>query len=208
MNTVVYRPLEKCDYPEIKKLIGEAFGIETYVKDKNQLDKVLNIYLQECITSSTYSNVAIKDNKVIGLILGSVDGQRKISKLHNRISYLTNMVKIIFAAIGKKGNLSEFSKLTDAYKELIKGRENLFQGCVQLFIVSKESRGLGIGKTLLGELFKYMKSYNVEKLYLYTDSNCNYGFYDSQGFTRLGERDIYFDNGAMRLDVYLYGYKF
>lgn len=206
MNPVTYRNLEKSDYPRIKSLIGSAFGIDKYVKDKSQLEYILNIYLQECIVSSTYAKVAIKDNQVIGIILGTVNGDKKIKKLHNTTLYITNIVRIFFSYLKKRGNVNDFSKLTDAYKEIIKGMENSFQGCIQLFIVSEESRGLGVGKSLLNSLLSYMKSRNVNSLYLYTDSNCNYGFYDSQGFKRLNETDIYFDNGTIRLDVYLYGY--
>ncbi|MEG2338038.1 MAG: GNAT family N-acetyltransferase, partial [Clostridium sp.] len=195
------------DYPEIKSLIGESFGINTYVKDPSQLEYVLDIYLQECILSSTYSNVATLNGRVIGFILGSVNGEKKISTISNRIAYLKSMVKIIFSALKNRSSIGEFSKITDAYDELINGMKDKFKGCVQLFIVSKESQGLGIGKTLLGELLNHMKNKDVSQLYLYTDSNCNYGFYDSQGFTRIRETDIYFHNGSMRLDVFLYGYK-
>ena len=93
-------------------------------------------------------------------------------------------------------------------KILIQGKKDGFQGCIQLFIVSKESRGLGVGKTLINHLSNYMKSMNVESIYLYTDSKCNYGFYDSQNFKHLNEKEIYFDSAQSKLNIFLYSYNF
>lgn len=82
----------------------------------------------------------------------------------------------------------------------------LLQGCIQLFIVSKESRGLGVGKALVSHLSYYMKTMNVKSLHLYTDTRCNYGFYDSQNFKRLNEKELYFDSIKTNLNIFLYSY--
>lgn len=98
--------------------------------------------------------------------------------------------------------------IEDSSFSKIAGKENSFEGCIQLFIVSKESRGLGIGKKLLSYLFEYMKSREVNSMYLYTDTRCNYKFYDSQNFKFLSEKELIFDSINKKLDVFLYGYKF
>jgi len=48
----------------------------------------------------------------------------------------------------------------------------------------------------------------VKSLYLYTDNRCNYGYYDSQNFDRIGEKEIQFDSTKEKLNVYIYGYDF
>ena len=57
-------------------------------------------------------------------------------------------------------------------------------------------------------LSDYMKSMDVKSLYLFTDSRCNYGFYDSQNFNKLNEKEIYFNYVDAKLNVFLYGYNF
>ena len=74
--------------------------------------------------------------------------------------------------------------------------------------MSEESRGLGVGKTLIKYLSNYMIDMKVNNIYLYTDTRCNYGFYDSQNFNRLNEKEIYFDTIPSSLNIFLYGYKF
>ncbi|MDK2584286.1 GNAT family N-acetyltransferase [Romboutsia sedimentorum] len=209
MNAVVYRDLDKKDYDRIKELIAKAFGFDKFIEDENFLDLILNIYLQNCILASSFSKVAVKDNNVIGIILGDAKKDKnRIRKFHNSLSVLYTTTKLIFSNEENKRILKEFAKITSTYKEIIQGKKEDFQGCIQLFIVSEESRGLGVGKSLISYLSNYMKSMDVKSLYLYTDNRCNYGFYDNQNFNRINEKKVYFDTIQAYLDVFLYSYNF
>lgn len=209
MEKVIYRCLVKEDYESVKELIGEAFGFNELIKDKKFLDSVLTIYLQGCILESSFSKVAEKDNKVIGIILGdSKKDKNRLKKAHNIFSLASSMLKALMANKENKKFMKEFGKVQEAYKEPINGIETDFQGCIELFIVSGESRGLGVGKALMNYLFNYMESMDVKSLYLYTDTRCNYGYYDSQNFDRIDEREIQFDSTGEKLNVFLYSYDF
>lgn len=209
MHKIIYRDLKREDYDTVKFLIGDAFGFNEFISDKKFLDQLLNIYLQDCILSSSFGKVAEKDNKVIGLILGDAKNDKThLRKFHNFTSIASTMLKLLVSKKENKKVLKEFSKIHDTYNEIIEGKKDNFQGCIQLFIVSKESRGLGVGKVLISQTFDYMKDFNVESLYLYTDTRCNYGFYDSKNFKRLNEKKVYFDSLNDSLDIFLYSYKF
>lgn len=208
MKNLIYRNIKKEDYPQIKNLINKAFGFYQFIKDEKFLDLVLNMYLQDCIIASSFSKIAEKDGKVIGIILGNSKKDKSIRKLHNLTSLSKSGLNLLFTNKENKKALKEFSIVHDTYKEIIKGRKSSFDGCIQLFIVSEESRGLGIGKTLLDHLFTYMKMQSVKSLYLYTDTRCNYKFYDSQNFKCLNEKELFFKSYKEKLTVFLYGYKF
>lgn len=209
MKNVVYRDLEKKDYNRIKELINNAFGFSEFIKDSNLLESILNIYLHGCLLDSSFSKVAVKDNVVIGIILGNAKNDKKhLRKFSNILSWVSSGVKLAFCSKKNKSAIKEFSKVSQTYKEIIQGKEDDFQGCIQLFIVSEESRGLGVGKTLIKYLSNYMIDMKVNSIYLYTDTRCNYGFYDSQNFNRLNEKEIYFDTIPSSLNIFLYGYKF
>jgi len=62
---------------------------------------------------------------------------------------------------------------------------------------------------LLSNLCDYLKANSTKNIYLYTDSTCNYGFYDSQGFKRIDEKliTITCENKPISINVFLYGYK-
>ncbi|RDY29509.1 GNAT family N-acetyltransferase [Romboutsia weinsteinii] len=209
MEKVIYRELSRNDYSRIKELICEAFGFSDFIKNEKLLDAILSTYLHGCIMDSSFSRVAVKNNNVIGIILGSAKNDKNnLKKLHNNLSFLSACTKLLASSKEDKMLIKEFSIIKDTYKEIISGKEDSFQGCVQLFIVSQESRGLGIGKTLVSDLFDYMKSMSVSSLYLYTDTRCNYGFYDNNNFNRINEKEIYFNSIDANLDVFLYSYTF
>jgi hypothetical protein len=75
-------------------------------------------------------------------------------------------------------------------------------------ILSKEKKVIFKDVYNIKYLFSYMKSMGVESLYLYTDSRCNYGFYDSQNFKRLDEKEIYLNSIKSELNVFLYSFNF
>ncbi|WP_270506088.1 GNAT family N-acetyltransferase [Paraclostridium sordellii] len=209
MKRVIYRNILYSDYEIIKQLIGDAFGFTEFIKDKELLDIALSGYLQDCILDSSFSKVAQIDDKVIGFILGNAKKDKnRISNCGNPLNFNNNEIDLMISNEENKNLLKEFSKITDTYKELIKKKENTFQGCVQLFVVSEKSRGLGVGKNLIKHLFDYMKSMDVKSLYLFTDTRCNYGFYDSQNFNRIDEKEVYFDSIGSSLNIFLYSYNF
>lgn len=207
MSEVIYREIMKDDYDRIKQLINEAFGIHDLIQDKKFLDVVLNLYLQSCILSSSFSEVAVKDNRVIGIILGKAQKDKhRVAQTHNLLS-LTNIFFKIFTANKKnKKSFKELIKVQNTYKEIIQGKEKDFQGYIELFIVSGESRGLGVGKAMMYHLSHYMRSMDVDSIYVYTDTRCNYGFYESQNFNRLNEKEIFLDSIQDKLLILLYGH--
>lgn len=209
MNKVLYRNVSKNDYETIKDLINEAFGFSKFIKDENLLDFALSSYLYECISESSFCKIAEKDNKVVGVILGNANCSENICSPDIE-SIVPSSIKLdtIFDNKNNRKDLEEFSKITDTYKELIRGKKDSFEGCIQLFIVSDECRGFGVGKKLLNCLFEYMNDMKVKSLYLYTDTRCNYGFYDSQNFKRIAEKNLYFDSFKDSIDVFLYSYNF
>ena len=209
MKRVIYRNIIDSDYEIIKQLIGDAFAFTEFIKDKELLDIVLSGYLQDCILDSSFSKVAQMDDKVIGFILGNAKKDKNhISNCGNPLNFNNNEIDLMISNEENKNLLKEFSKFTDTYKELIKKKENTFQSCIQLFVISRESRGLGVGKNLIKYLFDYMKSMDVKSLYLFTDTRCNYGFYDSQNFNRIDEKEVYFDSIGSSLNIFLYSYNF
>lgn len=209
MNSIIYRELKKDDYETVKFLINEAFDFGNIISNIDVLNKCLNVYLRSCLSATTFSSVAVKDGKVIGLILGSSKNKNTLLNLfkHN-IALILNVISLLFKPKKDKKYLKDYKKILKSYDELMENRKDDFQGCIELFIVSKECRGLGVGKKLVSTLMNYMKDNSVSNLYLYSDNICNYGFYDSQGFNQLDSRNVEMTNSnkPIVLNVYLYSY--
>lgn len=72
-------------------------------------------------------------------------------------------------------------------------------GEINFLAVDPHRLGQGVGSLLLNELTRREKGKNV---YLFTDSNCSYHFYDRRGFMRYGQQRIVKNGEA--LDCFLY----
>lgn len=211
MNEISYRKIEKTDYEEVKKIINEAFKLYKLVDDKELLNKVLTIYLHSCLQETTYSLIATKDNKPIGVILGNVSKNNSIkNSIYHFGVILSNYISIALRNSKEKKQLKQFARVSKAYEKLLEDRKDEFQGSITLFAVREGYRGFGIGKTLVNNLLNYMRENQVKKLYLFTDTICNYGFYESQGFKRLNiitlDMNSQSQDSISSLDVFLYSY--
>jgi len=85
-----------------------------------------------------------------------------------------------------------FSKERDAYGRLIRGINGDYDGTLDFLILGKEAQGLGIGKNLWLALKAYFLETGAKAIYLYSDTDCNFGFYESQGFRRKREMETTF----------------
>ncbi|MGZ9586808.1 GNAT family N-acetyltransferase [Paenibacillus marinisediminis] len=210
MSKITYRNIAERDYEEVKSMINQSFSLYKVIPNPNVLKKVLAFYLHSCLAESTYSLVAEKGGKVIGVILGQADNDgTHWSNIRHLLAMMYQYMMMTLMSIKDKTGVNDYKKVLNAYNQLIKGRKQDYDGTITLFIVTEESRGLGIGKTLVSLLIDYMKQQGVQHFYLFTDSNCNYGFYDHMGFVRQGETKISIDamDMADTLDIYLYGYE-
>lgn len=208
MKKIIYTPITKNDYPAIKSLINEAFEFYKFIEDEKFLDRCLTIYLRMCLAETTFSSIAKKDGKVIGVILGNAKGKvSRLSTLKHITHTVYHLIPLMFSKKSSKAMLNQYSKVLKTYDEFLAPRKTSFQGSIELFIVSKESRGLGIGKKLVHQLIDYMKFNHISNIYLFTDDRCNYGFYDNFGFNRLASKPIEmsFSSSVSTLNVFLYG---
>lgn len=207
MEKVIYRTIEKKDYPQVQNLICTSFGLDSYVSDAKALDIIKKRYLCSCLAEQTYNQVAEVDGQIVGVIMGASDHDKhnafNMVQTIRSLFYTLRLILFHRKACSGQGNIHK------AYGELIQGRKKRYDGVLTLFIVQEKMRGLGIGKKLLKSVQAYWKLKGTCCSYLYTDDTCNYGFYEHMGLTRAAETkvDILRYGKKGNLDVYLYEYK-
>ncbi len=211
MSDIIYRKINKKDFEYIKHMMNKNFYLYEYIEDERVLQTFLNSYLYSCLAEKTFSMVAEKDGKAVGVILGNSKKQYKLYKtiLNNIKLFYYTLLTAIKAKVYKT-DIKQYRGMMQIYKELMKKANKDFDGVLTLFVVSEECQGLGIGKKLLSYFFEYEKQNDVKNIYVYTDSKCNYKFYDSQGFIKLnkGTFNVKTINNHFDLDIFLYEYNF
>ena len=83
-------------------------------------------------------------------------------------------------------------------------RKHQPDGEINFLAADPEAAERGIGTALLHELERREKG---KTIYLYTDNNCTWQFYEHRGFKRVGEKQValdFDDMGEVPLSCYLY----
>ena len=175
-RNVILRELKKSDFEDIENIIRTTWNYYDYITT-DIAKKLAKVYLATCLVEHTYAIVAEIDNRPVGLILGKI---KKHWSVTYRIYQIKALIPLIFAKEGRKA-VKFYREIDNINKTLLKRRNKNYVGEVILFLVERKYRGVGIGKQLWQNLLSYFKDQRVENFYLYTDTSCNYKFYEYQG---------------------------
>ena len=169
MTNIVYRPYQPQDAEDIKKIINEAFYIHRYVTGRLVLDSALEIYLRERLLASTWTRVAVQDGRVVGVIMGQVDGQPRLGgRFTNRLLTLAHMLRAGILGLPQWKSMRQYFAFDRVYGELRKKTPSPLTDELTLFAVDSSTRGLGIGKTLYRDYLDHLRSLGRSDFYLYT----------------------------------------
>ncbi|MBU9738885.1 N-acetyltransferase [Diplocloster agilis] len=187
LKNVTYRPIQKSDYPILADLISDTWGYKKFSSPKTAF-RMGMLYLRGCLADQTYSCVAVKRGTPVGLILGR--GKKPgIMALHHRLAQLPWILALLLTREGRSV-ARMFGGFSDIDSNLLKESGKQFDGELTLFVIRSDQRGAGIGNTLFGNFLYYLKSQCVKNFYLFTDTTCNYGFYEHKGLARIGEKSV------------------
>lgn len=182
---IVYREFQKKDSKMIEEIIIEAWKYNDLCSSRTA-HKMAKVFLSSCLTNQTYTRVALLNNEPIGVIMAKDIKSHKCPLKYK----LKQAFAIISLYLSKEGrNTSKiFSNVNEIDKELLNECKKEYEGEVAFFAISSKARGKGIGKKMFSDMLEYMKSKNINNFYLFTDTSCNYGFYEHQGMKRCTEK--------------------
>lgn len=208
MGTITYREICQDDYDSIKKLIDDVWNLNQFCGTAQALEDTLNIYLQSSLLDISYGQAAILDGKVVGILLGKDDSQNILFTPSSVLWRLVrSSVSLIFHSTRPmRQQLKNAWKISKAEQKMMDAQKRIFTGHIELLIVGKEAQGLGVGKALVDGFISYAVHDNEHVVYVQTDTLCNYGFYEHQGFERLDSTEITLNDNS-QITLFLYQYK-
>ena len=169
---------------EVIEIINETWWKGSMNEKSDHI--VSEAFLRACLKDQTYIRVAVKDGKVLGVIMGC-DRRTHHATFSERLDFYRSALHVLMDHDARKMVMFEGGE-DKIHKELMKrGGSRKYDAEVTLFIVSKEARGLGVGKKLFINLMEYFRDSNVNSWYVFTDTDCSYGFYEHVGATKRSE---------------------
>jgi len=213
MKDVIIRDFEEKDLSVLKSLIVEAFGegwnLKRFDQSEDYFQALLEVYQSMFLNSGTFGKVAVLREKVIGAVLVSTKGEIEKFRLL-QADVAPNTLTLLSAPEAERKDIVEHLSVSfQTIGQLLEDRIDAYGGSLEFIAVSKRAQGLKIGKTLWDEATTYFKSKNVKSIYLIADSDCNVGFYDSNGFSRVDEKDAVYNytTGQKTSTVFVYEYQ-
>lgn len=193
------------DFTVLRDVIKETWKYERFC-DPKTAQKLACVFLSSCLTNYTFSRVALCDGKPVGIILGKIQKQHHCS-FRQRIRQLQALLSLYISKEGRKA-ASIFESVNGIDKHLLKETGKRYPAELALFAIDPSYRGLGIGKCLFAEVKRNMVEHGVREFYLYTDTSCNYGFYEHQGMIRRCEKAKVFEINEQREHMNFFIYDF
>ncbi|MEG2306636.1 MAG: GNAT family N-acetyltransferase [Erysipelotrichaceae bacterium] len=202
-QSITYEPIKKADYDALENIIIQTWNYDKF-GNKKTAKALAKVFLASCLCNQSFTCVAYDQNLPIGIIMGKSEKKHRIS-FHHQCHQILAIIKMICFKEGRKV-LKMFSGFENINKELYQQCRHPFNGEIAFFAVDPSYRGAGIGRVLFSKVQTYMKQEAIDEYYLFTDSSCNYGFYEHLGLKRYQEKKLSlaaFKNKEM--SFFLYG---
>ena len=169
---------------------------DQYMSSRLALSLYGRFFVAGELVHASQAIAAYEDGSLAGALFADIAGEPH--------PYRTWPRRLFVGAVGLAARHAEASyheACRDMLASYTAGRR--VDGEICLLAADPRAKGKGIGTLLLDELVRREAGRHV---YLYTDSNCTYQFYEHRGFERVGERAIGAGAGGrgMPRDCYLY----
>lgn len=135
-------------------------------------------------------------------------GQKRCSRLKYAWMMFQPTIAMLCTKEGRRVS-KMFSSFHQIDRELLRHSRQEYDGQLSFFALRSDQRGTGIGKALWTRGLNYLEEQGVRQFYLYTDTTCNFGFYEHHGMKRICEKTVSLKpHFNCVMDFYLYGYSF
>ncbi len=193
------RELDKKDFKKVIQYAVRGMHFDKYAKNNLILKAYGRYFWYLEYTNATQVIAAYDREELLGVLTADMKGEPKKYKSFWKCLYvkLVEIVQNMFFGGGvtpyNEANKEMFAKYTQQYKP---------DGEIRFLAANPDSKIRGIGTYLLKELSTREAG---KEIYLFTDTNCTYQFYERRGFERAGEKEIVLDlSGEVDLKCLLY----
>lgn len=183
----LFRNVKSEDFKKIKLMMEEAWKYQEMFEENFMGEIVVDAFLNEVLHNSSYSQVAELEGEVVGVIFGKVDSEA--SKLRMLESHMGKQIRDVLTASkeDQETYINYYETTSLAHETLMGNKNKRYDSSIELFLVEEKARGHRIGSTLLKGIENYFHQHHAKRVYLYTDTECNYRFYDYKGFIQVEE---------------------
>lgn len=204
VSRVRYRPFEDGDLDAVASILRPEWHTRSEIEEYNHLEAEMD--LAYCLSTSTFSQVALIDGVPQGIVLARVEGERAAdadrwlrleAQLFERLRELDES-----AAEWMRSYTRSSLRVNNGLLE----QSGVDRGAeIVLLAVGRSARHLGIGSVLIDAAASYCADRSAQSLYLFTDTSCSWQFYEHHGLKRVAaHRCNREERRVLAREMYLY----
>ncbi len=195
------RPIQKRDYQEAIRFAIKGMNFDRYLSSRLLLNLYGRYFWYMELGRSSQVIAAYYGEKFVGVLLADMWGEAKYAHSFWRSIYVKcfDLLQKTFCPDGvgpyDAANAEMYREFSDKYRA---------DGEICFLAADPDAKIKGVGTLLLDELERRESG---KRIFLYTDSNCTYQFYEHRGFVRIVEKDVsleFANVGDVPLSCYLY----
>lgn len=195
------RPIRKKDYSKVIQFAIDGMHFERYMNGRTFQKLYGRYFWYSELNRASRVIAAYYGEEFVGVLLADLSGEKK----RRRTLWIRAYVGLVDAVqrLFFRDSVGPYEEVNQAMLEEFR-RAYQADGEINFLAADLNAPVKGIGTALLEELERQAPG---KRVYVYTDSNCSYQFYEHRGFDRVGERRItmeFSDVGSVPLDCYLY----
>lgn len=210
-ETIMLRTMRRTDFPALEELVRQAWYADdesdnngNVPNDERELreyklrkairlrnmHRLAAIDMHDFLSRTTEATVAERDGRVLGVVLGSLRSRvTTAQRIRHAITRNCLALPLLASKDGRRG-LADQIAILQVDEVLKRDAGKSYQAEVTLFAVSPEARGMGVGRKLFNHMLDVFRAAGMNEYFLFTDTTCDYGFYDYHGLTRKAERTV------------------
>lgn len=205
-ETFVMRSFKKSDRRAVEQIIRDTWFYGDFCSERTAAN-LARLFLDACLAEQTFNQVAVKDGVPVGMIMGK-NKRKKRHSVMKRLRVMCDGGRLALRADGR-AVAKLFGGINGIDQALLNECGRNYEGEVAFFAISKACRGQGLGRKLFEGLVDVMREEGVKHFFLFTDTTCNYHFYEHLGMTRRLEKTktIQIAGAQARTTFFLYDYE-
>jgi GNAT superfamily N-acetyltransferase len=184
MTEIELRRIRESDYRPLAEMLDREWKF--YIYPQRNGVNLAEYYLFHCLDGANEERVLTVDGRPEGILVireagdDVLDFSREMAESFERIRDDPETDRC----------LRELGVLVDIYNRFAAVHKRPEWAELGLLIVSDRTKGMGLGRRLIAEAESLTKARGRTGLFFYTDTDCNFGFYDHIGAVRVGTEQM------------------
>ncbi|BEH90976.1 GNAT family N-acetyltransferase [Turicibacter sp. 1E2] len=198
-----FRPYQERDFKPLTRIIRQTWHYDQ-LTDSKTAGKMAAVFLRSCLANQTFSMVALYKGTPVGIILGKNCFTHRCS-IYERLRQIQAILHLYASREGRQV-AQLFGNVSTVDQQLLKECKKTYSAELALFVVDSSYRGMGLGQLLYQAFLDYLHQEYLHDFYLFTDTSCNFAFYERKGMTRRCElkKKVTIKEGVHDMNFFIY----